>query len=81
MLHEKLHAQLSRELLDASVCGMENFMGLLDWMDLNGDGEIDSAEWMLGEELMCSSREEHEALFGDDGDFDEEFEDEDDFDF
>jgi hypothetical protein len=60
---------------------MEVFMGLLDWMDLNGDGEIDSAEWMLGEELMCSSREEHEALFGDDGDFDEEFEDEDDFDF
>jgi hypothetical protein len=23
MLHEKLHVQLSRELLDASVCGME----------------------------------------------------------
>lgn len=30
---------------------------------------------------MCTSKEEHEALFGDAGDFGEEDEDEDDLDF
>jgi hypothetical protein len=49
-----------------------------DWRDLNGDGEIDGAELMFGEEMLCTSREEHEALFGDAGDFGEESEDEDD---
>jgi hypothetical protein len=53
-------------------------MGPFDWMDLNGDGEIDGAEQMFGEEMLCTSREEHEALFGDEGDFEEESEDEDD---
>ena len=40
-----------------------------DWMDLNDDGEIDSIEMMFAEEMLCTSREEHEALFGDAGDF------------
>jgi hypothetical protein len=50
----------------------------VDWRDLNGDGEIDGAELMFGEEMLCASREEHEALFGDEGDFGEQSEDEDD---
>ena len=33
-----------------------------DWMDINGDGEIDGAEMMFAEEMLCTSREEHEAL-------------------
>ena len=41
-----------------------------NWMDINGDGEIDGAEMMFAEEMLCTSREEHEALFGDAGDFD-----------
>ena len=49
-----------------------------DWMDLNDDGEIDSIEMMFAEEMFCTSREEHEALFGDVGDF--EVDSEDDFD-
>lgn len=40
-----------------------------DWMDLNGDGEIDDFERMYEEEMLCSSREEHEALFGNPGYF------------
>ena len=36
-----------------------------NWMDLNGDGKIDSTEMMFAEEMLCTSREEHEALFGD----------------
>ena len=40
-----------------------------NWMDLNGDGEIDSSEMMFAGEMLCTSREEHEALFGDAGDF------------
>jgi hypothetical protein len=54
------------------------FMGPFDWMDLNGDGEVDGAELMFGEEMLCTSREEHEALLGDEGDFGEKSEDEDD---
>ena len=51
----------------------------MDWMDYNGDGEVDAAEEYLGLEMMCSSREEHEALFGDAGDFsDDEVDDSDD---
>ena len=47
----------------------------MDWMDFNRDGEVDGAEFMMGEEMLCSSREEHEALFGDAGDFDDDTED------
>ena len=43
-----------------------------DWMDFNGDGEVDSTERFLADEMLCSSREEHIALFGDAGDFGEE---------
>lgn len=46
-----------------------------DWMDLNGDGEIDSAEMMFAEEMLCTSREEHEALFGDAGGFEDDTKD------
>ena len=49
-------------------------------MDFNKDGEVDAAEEFMGMEMLCSSREEHEALFGDSGDFDddssEDFDDE-----
>lgn len=41
----------------------------MDWMDFNRDGEVDATEEYLGLEMLCSSREEHEALFGDAGDF------------
>lgn len=46
-----------------------------DWMDFNGDGEVDSTERFLGTEMLCGSREEHEALFGDAGDFDDSTDD------
>ena len=46
-----------------------------DWMDLNDDGEIDSIEMMFAEKMLCTSREEHEALFGDAGDFEDDSED------
>ena len=46
-----------------------------DWMDLNDDGEIDSIEMMFAEEMLCTSREEHEVLFGDAGDFEDDSED------
>lgn len=46
-----------------------------DWMDLNDDGKIDSTEMMFAEEMLCASREEHEALFGNAGDFDDSTED------
>ena len=29
-----------------------------NWMDLNGDGEIDGTEMMFAQEMICSSREE-----------------------
>ena len=44
-------------------------------MDLNGDGKIDGSEMMFAQEMLCTSREEHEALFGDAGDFDDDTED------
>ena len=51
----------------------------MDWMDFNRDGEVDAAEEYLGLEMLCSSREEREALFGDAGDFsDDEVDDSDD---
>ena len=43
-----------------------------NWMDLNGDGEIDGTEMMFAEEMLCTSREEHEALFGNAGDFEDD---------
>ena len=49
----------------------------MDWMDFNRDGKVDAAEGYLGLEMLCSSREEHEAVFGDAGDFsDDEVDDE-----
>lgn len=52
----------------------------MDWMEFNHDGEVDANEEFMGMEMLCSSREEHEALFGDAGDFDddssEDFDDE-----
>ena len=50
----------------------------MDWMDFNRDGEVDAIEMYLAEELLCTSKEEHEALLGDSGDFeDDEYEEED----
>ena len=46
-----------------------------DWMDFDGDGEVDSSESMFAEEMLCTSKEEHEALFGDAGDFGDDMED------
>ena len=48
-----------------------------DWMDFNGDGELGGAERMFAEEMLCGSREEHIALFGDAGDFKDSSEDSD----
>lgn len=39
-------------------------------MDYNGDDYIDNVERLWADEAMCTSREEHESLFGDAGDFD-----------
>ena len=47
-------------------------MAMKNWMDLNGDGKIDGAEMMFAGEMLCTSREEHEALFGNAGDFDDD---------
>ena len=49
---------------------------MLDWMDLNCDGEVDEMEEFFAAEALCTSREEHIALFGDAGDFDEEADEE-----
>ena len=49
-----------------------------EWMDLNDDGEIDAFEQMVKDEMLCTSREEHIALFGDAGDFDDDEDDDDD---
>jgi hypothetical protein len=51
------------------------YMGPFDWMDLNRDGKIDGAEFMFGEEMLCTSKEEHKALFGDSGDWDDDSDD------
>ena len=49
-----------------------------DWLDFDGNGEVDGVEIYLAEEMLCTSKEEHEALFGDAGDFeDDEYEEED----
>ena len=54
------------------TCSSKEDIEMKDWMDLNGDGEIDGAELMFAEEMLCSSREEHEALFGNAGDFEDD---------
>lgn len=48
--------------------------------DLNNDGELDVAEEFFRDEMLCTSREEHIALFGDAGDWDEDEEEEDEYD-
>ena len=50
-----------------------------DWMDLNHDGEIDAYEEMFGDEMLCTSKRERRALFGDDGYLDD-YDDCDDYD-
>ena len=45
--------------------------------DSFADGELDGAERMFAEEMLCGSREEHIALFGDAGDFTNSSEDDD----
>lgn len=47
----------------------------MKWMDFNRDGKVDVTEQFLAAEMLCSSREEHEALFGDSGDFETDEED------
>lgn len=49
----------------------------MKWKDFNGDWKNDATERFLWDELMCTSKEEHEALFGEPGDFDEDDDDED----
>lgn len=44
-------------------------------MDLNGGDEIEGTERMFAEEMLCASREEHEVLFGDVGDFGDDLKD------
>ena len=58
-------------VLDQEVADMR------EWMDLNDDGEIDAFEQMMKDEMLCTSREEHIALFGDAGDFDDDDADDD----
>ena len=48
-----------------------------DWMDMNGDGEVDEMERYLADDVTCSSREEHMAIFGEAVDYPDDEEDED----
>lgn len=50
-------------------------MVMRDWMDLNGDGKIDGFERTFAEEMLCGSREEYMALFGNAGSFADSTED------
>lgn len=50
----------------------------MDWMDFDGDGNVDASEEYLAEEMLCTSKEEHEALFGDAGDFQDDYEEDND---
>ena len=50
-----------------------------EWIELNDDGEIDAFEQMMKDEMLCTSREEHIALFGDAVDFDDDSDEDDDF--
>ena len=49
----------------------------MDWRDFNGDGRVDAAEEIIADEMLCTSREEHIALFGDAGEWGEEVENDD----
>lgn len=53
-------------------------MSFKDFLDFNDDGKVDEFEELVGLEMACSSREEYETLFGDAGEFDEEYDDEED---
>lgn len=44
----------------------------MDWMDFDRNGDVDALERFFGEEMLCGSKEEHEALFGDSGNFAED---------
>lgn len=44
----------------------------MDWRDFDRDGEVDAAEEFFGAEILCSSKEEHDTLFGDACDFGED---------
>lgn len=46
-----------------------------DWMDFNDDGIVDDVELMFAEEMLCTSREEHRALFGNAGSFEDNTDD------
>lgn len=50
------------------------------WMDFNRDGEVDASELYFAEEMLCASRKEHIALFGNAGDFGDEPDDDEDYD-
>lgn len=49
----------------------------MDFFDFDRDGDVDGFDLMMHEEMMCTSREEHEALFGDSGDWGDEEDEED----
>lgn len=49
---------------------------MYDWRDLNNNGEIEPFEEMEADEALCTSREEHIALFGNPGNFDDNDNDE-----
>ena len=51
----------------------------MDIFDFDGSGELEADERMVAAEILCTSAEEHEAFFGDAGDFDDA--DADDLDF
>ena len=44
----------------------------MDMWDLNRDGELDAKEEFFRDEMLCASREEHIALFGEAGDWDDD---------
>lgn len=61
---------------------------MCNWKDFNHNGEVEAWEEIIADEMLCTSKEEHIALFGnsgkwDDDDFDDDFDDDGDdiFDF
>lgn len=72
-LYQKKREPVGELAADQEVSDMR------EWMDLNDDGEIDAFEQMIKDEMLCTSREEHIALFGDAGDFDDDSDEDDDF--
>ena len=73
LLYDKDRERADNFVLDQEVSDMR------EWLDLNDDGEINAFEQMIKDEMLCTSREEHIALFGDAGDFDDDEDDDDDF--